>query len=176
MLVTLRGHYLNIPHLSVVQQVVTYGSSNPGIQRHACSCSDRRSLCQEAWQSSWTGHSLEQYSKLASESDLLQSVQKVHHSIILLHLSPCCVQVPAREVEHIVTAGTDLASRVFAWLQINYPFEKGQISPRFRGEHVLRRYPSGEERCIACKLCEAVGALHLRDVHSYDANLQRIHI
>ena len=39
---------------------------------------------------------------------------------------------------------------------INYPFEKGKISPRFRGEHALRRYPSGEERCIACKLCEAV--------------------
>ena len=40
--------------------------------------------------------------------------------------------------------------------QINYPFEKGPLSPRFRGEHLLRRYPSGEERCIACKLCEAV--------------------
>ena len=39
---------------------------------------------------------------------------------------------------------------------INYPFEKGAISPRFRGEHALRRYPNGEERCIACKLCEAV--------------------
>ena len=39
---------------------------------------------------------------------------------------------------------------------INYPFEKGYISPRFRGEHALRRYDSGEERCIACKLCEAV--------------------
>ena len=39
---------------------------------------------------------------------------------------------------------------------INYPFEKGPISPRFRGEHALRRYPSGEERCIACKLCEAI--------------------
>ena len=39
---------------------------------------------------------------------------------------------------------------------INYPFEKGPLSPRFRGEHVLRRYPNGEERCIACKLCEAV--------------------
>jgi NADH dehydrogenase (ubiquinone) Fe-S protein 8 len=38
---------------------------------------------------------------------------------------------------------------------INYPFEHGPISPRFRGEHALRRYPSGEERCIACKLCEA---------------------
>ncbi len=39
---------------------------------------------------------------------------------------------------------------------INYPFEKGPLSPRFRGEHVLRRYPNGEERCIACTLCEAV--------------------
>lgn len=39
---------------------------------------------------------------------------------------------------------------------INYPFEKGPLSPRFRGEHALRRYPSGEERCIACKLCEAI--------------------
>ena len=39
---------------------------------------------------------------------------------------------------------------------INYPFEKGSISPRFRGEHALRRYPNGEERCIACKLCAAV--------------------
>jgi len=39
---------------------------------------------------------------------------------------------------------------------INYPFEKGPISSRFRGEHALRRYPTGEERCIACKLCEAI--------------------
>jgi NADH-quinone oxidoreductase subunit I len=38
----------------------------------------------------------------------------------------------------------------------NYPFEKTPESPRFRGEHALRRYPNGEERCIACKLCEAV--------------------
>ena len=39
---------------------------------------------------------------------------------------------------------------------INYPHEKGAISPRFRGEHALRCYPNGEERCIACKLCSAV--------------------
>ena len=39
---------------------------------------------------------------------------------------------------------------------INYPFEKMPYSPRFRGEHALRRYPNGEERCIACKLCEAI--------------------
>jgi NADH-quinone oxidoreductase subunit I len=39
---------------------------------------------------------------------------------------------------------------------LNYPYEKGVLSPRFRGEHALRRYPNGEERCIACKLCEAI--------------------
>ncbi|KDN45221.1 NADH-quinone oxidoreductase [Tilletiaria anomala UBC 951] len=39
---------------------------------------------------------------------------------------------------------------------IMYPYEKGPLSPRFRGEHALRRYPTGEERCIACKLCEAI--------------------
>ncbi|MBM3632790.1 MAG: NADH-quinone oxidoreductase subunit NuoI [Alphaproteobacteria bacterium] len=39
---------------------------------------------------------------------------------------------------------------------LNYPYEKGRLSARFRGEHALRRYPNGEERCIACKLCEAV--------------------
>jgi len=47
----------------------------------------------------------------------------------------------------------------FFWkskLTLNYPQEKGALSPRFRGEHVLRRYPTGEERCIACKLCEAI--------------------
>jgi len=39
---------------------------------------------------------------------------------------------------------------------VNYPYEKYPLSPRFRGEHALRRYPNGEERCIACKLCEAI--------------------
>ena len=39
---------------------------------------------------------------------------------------------------------------------IQYPNEKTILSPRFRGEHALRRYPNGEERCIACKLCEAI--------------------
>ncbi|HEX2580766.1 MAG TPA: NADH-quinone oxidoreductase subunit NuoI [Dongiaceae bacterium] len=39
---------------------------------------------------------------------------------------------------------------------INYPYQRGPLSPRFRGEHALRRYPNGEERCIACKLCEAI--------------------
>jgi NADH-quinone oxidoreductase chain I len=39
---------------------------------------------------------------------------------------------------------------------LNYPFEKNALSSRFRGEHALRRYANGEERCIACKLCEAI--------------------
>ncbi|KJV68908.1 NADH-quinone oxidoreductase subunit NuoI [Candidatus Neoehrlichia procyonis] len=39
---------------------------------------------------------------------------------------------------------------------LNYPFEKGPLSTRFRGEHALRTYNNGEERCIACKLCEAI--------------------
>src|SRR2546421_5593044 len=43
---------------------------------------------------------------------------------------------------------------------LNYPFEKGPISPRFRVEHALRRYPNGEGRCIACKLCEAICPAH----------------
>ncbi|MDD5394529.1 MAG: NADH-quinone oxidoreductase subunit NuoI [Thiothrix sp.] len=41
-------------------------------------------------------------------------------------------------------------------LTIQYPEQKTPISVRFRGHHALRRYPNGEERCIACKLCEAV--------------------
>ena len=55
-------------------------------------------------------------------------------------------------------AGTILGMRYFFKRKatINYPHEKNPISPRFRGEHALRRYPNGEERCIACKLCEAI--------------------
>jgi len=41
-------------------------------------------------------------------------------------------------------------------MTLHYPQEKTPMSPRFRGLHALRRYPNGEERCIACKLCEAV--------------------
>ena len=52
----------------------------------------------------------------------------------------------------ILTGETALKEKV----TINYPYEKGPLSTRFRGEHLLRRYPSGEERCIACKLCEAI--------------------
>ncbi|HRW66977.1 MAG TPA: NADH-quinone oxidoreductase subunit I, partial [Candidatus Competibacter sp.] len=40
-------------------------------------------------------------------------------------------------------------------ITVQYPEERTPLSPRFRGLHALRRYPNGEERCIACKLCEA---------------------
>ena len=57
-----------------------------------------------------------------------------------------------------LVSGLGLTLRAFfkPKVTINYPYEKGPISPRFKGEHALRRYPNGEERCIACKLCEAI--------------------
>ena len=57
-----------------------------------------------------------------------------------------------------IVAGLGLTLKYFfkPKATINYPFEKNPTSPRFKGEHALRRYPNGEERCIACKLCEAV--------------------
>ncbi|BFD46243.1 MAG: NADH-quinone oxidoreductase subunit NuoI [Rickettsia endosymbiont of Sergentomyia squamirostris] len=57
-----------------------------------------------------------------------------------------------------IVSGLSLTLRYFfkPKVTINYPYEKGRISPRFKGEHALRRYANGEERCIACKLCEAI--------------------
>jgi len=54
---------------------------------------------------------------------------------------------------------------------VNYPYEKFPQSVRFRGLHALRRYPNGEERCIACKLCEAVCpalAIHIESEQRQD--------
>ena len=59
-------------------------------------------------------------------------------------------------LEFIAALGLTLKYFFRPKVTLNYPYEKGPISPRFRGEHALRRYPNGEERCIACKLCEAV--------------------
>jgi NADH-quinone oxidoreductase subunit I len=58
--------------------------------------------------------------------------------------------------ELIIGFGLTLKYMFKRKVTLNYPYEKGPLSPRFRGEHALRRYPNGEERCIACKLCEAV--------------------
>ncbi|OGI61028.1 MAG: NADH-quinone oxidoreductase subunit I, partial [Candidatus Muproteobacteria bacterium RIFCSPHIGHO2_01_FULL_61_200] len=53
----------------------------------------------------------------------------------------------------LMVTGRHLFMRKFT---VQYPEERTPMSPRFRGLHALRRYPNGEERCIACKLCEAV--------------------
>ncbi len=58
--------------------------------------------------------------------------------------------------ELIIGLSLTLAALFRRKYTLNYPYEKGVLSPRFRGEHALRRYPNGEERCIACKLCEAI--------------------
>jgi NADH-quinone oxidoreductase subunit I len=57
-----------------------------------------------------------------------------------------------------ILKGLALTGRYFfaRKITVQYPEEKTPMSPRFRGLHALRRYPNGEERCIACKLCEAV--------------------
>lgn len=59
---------------------------------------------------------------------------------------------------HDILSGLFMTLRYFfkPKVTLNYPFEKNVLSPRFRGEHALRRYENGEERCIACKLCEAI--------------------
>ena len=59
---------------------------------------------------------------------------------------------------------------------LNYPYEKGPLSPRFRGEHALRRYPNGEERCIACKLCEAICPAQAITIEAEPRELSLIHI
>ena len=56
-------------------------------------------------------------------------------------------------VKGLMVTGRHLFARK---ITIQYPEEHTPMSPRFRGLHALRRYPNGEERCIACKLCEAV--------------------
>ena len=59
-------------------------------------------------------------------------------------------------IEFIKGMGLTLTYMFKPKYNVNYPFEKFPQSSRFRGLHALRRYPNGEERCIACKLCEAI--------------------
>ncbi len=62
-------------------------------------------------------------------------------------------------------------------ITIQFPEERTPLSPRFRGKHALRRYPNGEERCIACKLCEAVcpaNAITIESVQSKDGTRRTI--
>src|SRR4030095_6056204 len=59
-------------------------------------------------------------------------------------------------LELVKGLGVTIRRLVTPKVTVQYPEEKTPLSPRFRGLHALRRYPNGEERCIACKLCEAV--------------------
>lgn len=70
------------------------------------------------------------------------AVKEFFGSIVLIEL-----------VKGLALTGRYMFSRK---ITVRYPEEKTPQSPRFRGLHALRRYPNGEERCIACKLCEAV--------------------
>ena len=74
---------------------------------------------------------------------------------------PILIATPVSKLHFLLYVFPTKTHVLIIWfmVQINYPFEKGPLSPRFRGEHALRRYPTGEERCIACKLCEAVSAV-----------------
>ncbi|NNE37578.1 MAG: NADH-quinone oxidoreductase subunit NuoI [Gammaproteobacteria bacterium] len=72
----------------------------------------------------------------------MQKIQQYFQSLLLWEL-----------VKGLQLTGKYLFKRK---ITVQYPEEKAPMSPRFRGLHALRRYPNGEERCIACKLCEAV--------------------
>jgi len=73
---------------------------------------------------------------------MLQRTKNYFHSLLLWEL-----------LKGLQLTGRHLFRRK---ITVQYPEEKTPQSPRFRGLHALRRYPNGEERCIACKLCEAV--------------------
>src|ERR1035437_2203542 len=70
------------------------------------------------------------------------SMKEIFNSLLLLEL-----------MKGLAVTGRYMFARK---ITVQYPEEKTPQSPRFRGLHALRRYPNGEERCIACKLCEAV--------------------
>ncbi len=72
---------------------------------------------------------------------MLRAIQHYFNSLLLIELW-----------KGLSVTGAYLFRRKFT---VQYPEEKAPISPRFRGLHAQRRYPNGEERCIACKLCEA---------------------
>lgn len=74
--------------------------------------------------------------------EMMNTIKRYLNSFLLLEL-----------LRGLMVTGRHLFARK---ITIQYPEEHTPISPRFRGLHALRRYPNGEERCIACKLCEAV--------------------
>ena len=72
----------------------------------------------------------------------MKAIRKYLHSFLLIEL-----------LQGLALTGRHFFARK---ITVQYPDERTPQSPRFRGLHALRRYPNGEERCIACKLCEAV--------------------
>ena len=72
----------------------------------------------------------------------MKALRKYLHSFLLIELLQGLLLTGKHFFAHKIT--------------VQYPAERTPQSPRFRGLHALRRYPNGEERCIACKLCEAV--------------------
>ncbi|WP_298135355.1 NADH-quinone oxidoreductase subunit NuoI [Acidiferrobacter sp.] len=72
----------------------------------------------------------------------MKAIRKYLHSLLLIEL-----------LQGLRLTGKHFFARK---ITVQYPDERTPQSPRFRGLHALRRYPNGEERCIACKLCEAV--------------------
>ncbi len=83
----------------------------------------------------------------------MQTLKRYLNSFLLIEL-----------LRGLVVTGRHLFARK---VTIQYPEEKTPVSPRFRGLHALRRYPNGEERCIACKLCEAVCPAAAITIESY---------
>ena len=73
---------------------------------------------------------------------MMQRIREYFRSLLLLEL-----------LKGLALTGRHLFRRK---ITVQYPEQKTPMSPRFRGLHALRRYPNGEERCIGCKLCEAV--------------------
>ena len=148
----------------------------------AASSSSKSSLCSSSWISSsseksllYTNTNLSNEKKRrhfsSSPSSSSKNDQKNNNEIVTPEQTKALSDKPvATDLTSIVDAsantlfltelfrGMSLTLKYFfdTKVTINYPFEKGPLSPRFRGEHALRRYPTGEERCIACKLCEAI--------------------
>ena len=139
-------------------------SSSTSSASSAWSGGSSASLCASA--RSFSSSSSARQNQEAAKND-----QKTHDEIVTPEQTKALSDKPvATDLTSIVDAsantlfltelfrGMSLTLKYFfdTKVTINYPFEKGPLSPRFRGEHALRRYPTGEERCIACKLCEAI--------------------
>lgn len=103
-------------------------------------------------------YSLEEDQPGALKSVLSQSVcilcRHVDRPRAILQTTLCELPSPAKARPPKHTLNTDLLFFLPGEQTIMYPYEKGSMSPRFRGEHALRRYASGEERCIG-KMCSA---------------------